>query len=170
MFQLGQQVVYGIHGICLLLDVEVKSIGRQKVEYFVLEPVNQPGTRYYIPMNNPAAMAKLSPLLSKPELDQLFEHLQSYDEVWISDENQRKQMYRSLINSTDRAKLISMVRALHIHKQMQADSGKKFHQCDDNFLRDAEKLLNAEVSAVLQVSPKEATEYILDHINQKSQE
>lgn len=170
MYQVGQQVVYGIHGICLILDVEVKTIDRQKVEYFVLEPVNQPGTRYYIPVNNPATMAKLSPLLSKNELDQLFENLHSYDEVWITDENHRKLMYRTLINSTDRAKLISMVRALHIHKQMQADLGKKFHQCDENFLRDAEKLLNAEVSAVLQVSSKEATQYILDHINEKPQE
>ena len=46
MLQIGSQVVYGIHGVCCIVDVEVRRVDRKKVEYFVLEPREQPGTRY----------------------------------------------------------------------------------------------------------------------------
>lgn len=160
MFTCGQKVVYGIHGVCSILDTEIRMIDRKKVEYFVLEPVNQPGTRFYIPTQNQAALAKLQPLLTPDALDRLLKSEDASKDVWISDENHRKQRYRELINSGDRAALICMVRMLRKHKSMQIESGKKFHLCDENFLRDAEKLLSAEFALVLDIPVSEVGAYI----------
>ena len=152
--------MYGIHGVCTIVDVETKSVDRKKVEYFVLEPKEQPGARYYVPTHNPAALAKLRPLLSAEELETLLASESTRRISWIADENLRKQKYRELINSADRAALISMIRALYRHKQEQLEAGRKFHQCDENFLRDAQKLLCSEFSLVLGIPQSEVSGYI----------
>lgn len=162
MLQCGDRVVYGIHGVCNILDVEVRTVDRKKVEYFVLSPIDQPEARFYVPTQNPAALAKLRPLLSRKELEELL-HSDVVDEnTWISDENQRKQRYRELITSSDRNALINMVRALHNHKAQQLAQGRKFHLCDENFLRDAEKLLTSEFSLVLEIPQNEVGKYIMN--------
>ncbi len=143
MFQVGDQVVYGIHGVCRILDLEERRIDRKKVSYFVLEPADQSGARFYVPSENPAALAKLRPVLSKSELEQLLSSDEVREDHWISDENARKQRYRELIGSQDRKELLCMINSLHRHKKEQQEAGRKFHLCDENFLRDAEKLLNA---------------------------
>lgn len=160
MLQEGTQLVYGIHGVCTIVDVETKSVDRKKVEYFVLEPKEQPGARYYVPTHNPAALAKLRPLLSAEELETLLASESTRRISWIADENLRKQKYRELINSADRAALIRMIRALYRHKQEQLEAGRKFHQCDENFLRDAQKLLCSEFSLVLGIPQSEVSGYI----------
>lgn len=158
--QVGQKVVYGSHGVCLILDTEIRSISRKKVEYFVLEPVEHPGTRFYVPVQNEVAVSKLRPLLSKEELVALIRSEKASADCWIPDENHRKQHYRTLINSGDRCALIAMVQTLYRQKQIQIASGRKFHLCDENFLHDAEKLLSSEFSLVLGIPLSDIGEYI----------
>lgn len=160
MFQLGDRVVYGIHGVCSIIDIEQRIVNRSKVEYYVLNPLDQPDTRFYIPVHNQVAVAKLRPVLTREELDALLRSGEADQNAWISDENQRKQRYRELIVSGDRAALICMVRTLYKHKMDQIASGRKFHLCDENFMRDAEKLLSSEFSLVLGIPQNEVGEYI----------
>lgn len=165
MLQQGSYVVYGIHGVCVILGYEIRSNGKSKTEYCVLEPVKQPDDRYYVPTQNAAAIAKLRPVLTKEQLEELLQSPEASLDAWIPDENTRKQRYRELITSGDRAALISMVKTLHIHRQNQLSLGRKFHLCDENFLRDAEGLLSAEFALVLNISPNEVGKYIQDAIS-----
>lgn len=160
MLQVGSQVVYGIHGVCGIIDTEIRTVDRKKVEYFVLEPREQPGARFYVPTHNQAALSKLRPLLTLDELEALLASEDTHRDCWIADENQRKQKYRELINSGDRATLISMIRSLYQHKESQLAAGRKFHLCDENFLRDAQKLLSSEFSLVLGIPQAEVGAYI----------
>ena len=160
MLQVGSQIVYGIHGVCSIIDVEERKVDRKKVEYFVLEPREQPGARFYVPVHNTAALSKLRPLLTPEELEALLASEDAHRDYWIADENQRKQQYRELINGGDRAMLISMIRSLNQHKENQLAAGRKFHLCDENFLRDAQKLLRSEFSLVLGIPQAEVSDYI----------
>ena len=160
MYRVGERVLYGVHGVCLIKDQEVKTVDRQKVQYYVLEPLENPGAKYYIPSEKPAAVAKLSPLLTHQELNLLLQNHQIPEGTWIPEENQRKQRYRELLCSSDRPALLAMIRVLRAHKQDQLSKGKKFHLCDDNFLREAESLFYAEVSAVLNMTASAAKDYV----------
>lgn len=161
MFQAGDKLAYGIHGICQILDVEERRVDGKTRSYFVLEPVEQPGTRYYIPVDNPAALAKLRHIISSEELDALLHSQQVRTDCWIEQENPRKQRYRELIGSCDRGALLQMIHSIYRHKKEQQALGRKLHLCDENFLRDAEKLLNAEFSMVLGIAPSEVKQYIM---------
>ena len=160
MLQVGSQVVYGIHGVCNIIDVETRRVDRKNVEYFVLEPNDQPGARFYIPTQNQAALSKLRRLLTKEELEILLASDAAHYDCWINEENQRKQKYRELINGSDRAALISMIRVLHKHRENQLAAGRKFHLCDENFLRDAQKVLCSEFSLILGIPQSQVAEYI----------
>lgn len=160
MLQLGSLVVYGIHGVCVVADIEKRTVDRKKVEYYVLTPNDQPGARFYVPTQNQAALAKLRPLLTKDALEELLVSEETRRDCWIQDENHRKQRYKELINGGDRAALISMIRSLHKHRESQLAAGRKFHLCDENFLRDAQKLLSSEFSLVLGIPQSEIPAYI----------
>lgn len=161
MYQIGDHVVYGVHGVWRIKETEDRMVDRKCVSYYVLEPLEQPGARYLVPMHNQAALGKLRPVLSREELNDLLRSDAVHGQEWIPDENRRKQNYRELIVSGDRAALIRMVGALHRHKAEQAAAGRKFHLCDENFLRDAQKILDTEFSLVLGIEPGQVGNYIL---------
>ena len=160
MVQAGDLVVYGMHGVCRVVEEEKRVIDRKTVTYLVLEPVGQTGSRYLVPTHNASAMAKIRPMLTKQTLEGLITGEEAKADAWIPDEGQRKQVYRELIGSGDRVRLLQMVRTLYRHKKAQTAAGKKVHLCDDNFLRDAEKLLASEISVVLEMDADQAKQYL----------
>lgn len=164
VYQLGDQVMYGIHGVCRIEQLEVKRVDRKNVEYFVLVPVAQPAARYYVPTGNAAALSKLRVLLSRDELLLLLESEAVRTNVWIPDENRRKLRYRDLLSGADRLGLLQMIYTLHIQREIQTAAGRKFHLCDENFLRDAEKILSSEFSVVLGIPVSKVGEFIENHL------
>ena len=161
MYEAGQQVLYGIHGICTIIGTERMRFGTSRETYYILEPLQQPGSRFYVPVNNDTAVAKLRPLLCREELLTLLHSDQVRNYPLIADEGQRKLRFKELINSGDRAQLMGMIGALHRHKRTQLAAGRKFHQSDENFLNDAHKLLNAEFALVFDLEPGAVSSFIL---------
>ncbi len=160
MYQIGDRVIYGMHGVCRVVELEDRIIDRKKCTYLALEPEGQAGSKYLVPTHNAVAMGKLKKLLTAPELEALLQSDQVRRSGWIGDENQRKQTYREMITSGDRASLMQMVHSLYVHKAEQTAAGKKFHLCDENFLRDAEKLLCSEIATVLDMDFDAARNYL----------
>ena len=158
----GEKIIYGMHGICTVREIETGPAGGKKQEYYVLEPSEHPDAIYYVPVHNAAASAKLRRMLTRDELTGLLREEQGRDSAWVSDENLRKQRYRQLIGNSDPAALLSMVHTLHRHKTAQLAAGRKLHICDESFLRDAEKLLSAEISYVMCIPLQDVEAYVRD--------
>lgn len=166
MYQIGQQVLYGIHGVCSVSAIEPMRFGKTKTDYYILQPLSQPDSKYYIPVNNEAAVAKLRPLMTREEILELLHSESVRQDVWVADENQRKLRFRELLTKGERSEILSMIYCLHRHKNEQLSLGRKFHQCDEGFLKDAEKLMNAEFAHVLGIEPIQVAAYILKEIEQ----
>lgn len=166
MYQIGDRVVYGIHGVCVVADQEQRKVDGKLVTYLVLEPMGQEGSRFLVPTHNAVAMAKLSPMLTRESLEALISASEVWEDGWIADENRRKQLYRELIGSGDRAKLIQQIRTLYRHKKNLAATGKRCHLCDENFLRDAERLLINETAIVLETDQDSARAYLREKLNE----
>ena len=164
MYEIGQQVLYGVHGVCRIIAVEAMRFGKKRAKYYVLEPLDQPGARFYVPVENETAVGKLRPLMTKEALLELLHSDEVRNTPWIAEENQRKLRFRELINSGDRAQLMGMIGALHRHKRAQTAAGRKFHQSDENFLNDAQKLLNAEFAQVFGLETREVNAFIVKEL------
>ena len=165
MYQLGEKVVYGGHGVCCVAGQEERVVDKRTVTYLVLEPLGQGGSQFLVPTHNEVAMSRLRPLLTPEELDALLSLDQISPALWIREDNRRKQAYRELISSGDRARILGMLRTLYTHRENQLASGKKVHLCDDNFIRDAEKLISGEIALVLELPPDAAKQHLCQKIN-----
>lgn len=166
MYQIGDRVIYGIHGVCDVTDLEEKMIDRKKMVYLVLEPVGQTGSRFLVPAHNAAAMAKIRRILTVEEWEALLRSEAVRADGWIRDEGARKNVYRELVGSCDREKLLQMICTLYRHKAAQAAAGKKVHLSDDNFLRDAERLMASEISVVMGMDMDQARKYIREKLKE----
>ena len=164
MYQAGDRVLYGIHGVCCVKKAEERILDGNRRLFLVLEPEGQTGCQYLVPTHNAAAMAKLRPMLTVTELQQLLSSDEIRKNAWIADENQRKLAYRALISGGDRIQILQMIYALYHHQAKQSERGKKFHQCDENFLRDAEKLVCSEISAVMGMDADSTRSYLRDQL------
>jgi len=161
VFDCGDQIVYGVHGVCTVIGTELRSVDRKKVEYYVLEPNDQPGARFYVPTQNQAATAKMRQLLDRQELNSLLRSCEAVEDIWILDDNRRKLRYRELLASGDRAELMKMLYTMREKRKELEASGKRFHQCDENFQRDAQRMLGSEISHVLHIRKDEVESYVL---------
>lgn len=163
-FQKDDRVIYGSNGVCRILGIERKKLGPKFADYYVLSPLNDGTARFYVPTQNETAVSKLSPILTKQEIFELLNADPENADVWTDEEMERRQKYKLLLLHNDRKALICMVRCLRSHKQSQETAGKKFHMTDENFLRDAQRLLAAEFAASLCISVREAEELIQGHM------
>ena len=158
MLQAGDRLVYGSHGVCSVLGLEYMSMGKAKGKYYILEPVDQPGARFYVPADNISALEKLRPLLSGSQIQDVLES--RGEAIFIQEENRRRQFYRELLSSGDREQLFLNIKLLRREKERLLAEGKKFHLCDENFLKDAQKVLVSEFSVVLALSHPETLSYM----------
>ena len=149
MYQCGQLVVYGSHGVCRVMDIETRNIDKKNVEYYALEPTSQQGTRFYVPVHNKAVAGKLRNLLSREQWNDLIADTVLHFEVWIPDENRRVAQYREIINRADPRELMMIVRLLHNHREKQTAGGRKFHINDATILKNAESLISVELQYVM---------------------
>ena len=160
MYSLGEKVIYGMQGVCVITDLEQRTVDGKQITYLVLEPPEQSGSRYLVPTHNAAAMAKVRPILSQEDMEAMLSSGRVREDVWIPDEGKRKLRYRELITSNDREQLAGMVVSLYRHRAALAAAGKKIHMSDENFLRDAEKILSGEIAAALNQTPSDALKYL----------
>ena len=160
MYQIGDKVIYGMHGVCVVADMEQRTMDGKQVVYLVLEPAGQSGSRFLVPTHNAAAMGKVRPVLSREALEELLSSDLVKEDAWILDEGQRKQLYRELISGCNRQRLAQMVCSLYRYRTAQTAAGKKLHMCDENFLRDAEKILSGEIASTLEIPSGEALKYL----------
>lgn len=160
MYQVGDRVVYGIHGVCQVVAIEQRRVDRKDLTYFALEPVGHGGSRFLIPAHNEAAVSKLQRILSVQEMESLLGDDTLHDGQWIAAESLRKQRYRELTAGTDRRAVLKMICAVYRHKNAQFAAGKKVHQCDENFLRDGEKLIAGEIAVVMELEYPQALAYL----------
>lgn len=165
MYAIGQKVVYSSHGVCEICGKENQSIQGRLVNYWILEPVGKRNARFFVPADNTAVLSKIHPLLSRDELNALLVSDKVAPMDWVADENQRKNMYRTLINQGTREELISAIRMLHRHRRAQQDAGRRLHLCDENFLRDAQQLIAGEVSLVLGIPEEQVGTYLAEQLD-----
>lgn len=166
MYSIGDRVVYSIHGICSVNHIEQRKVDKKMVSYYVLVPLGNDKTQYYVPVHNEAALAKMRPLVTKEYVTELLQQGSVFADCWIPEENLRKLKYKQITGSVDFEATLQMVCTLHRHRLQQLESGRKFHMCDENFLRDAQRLVESELSVVLDIPVTEVFPFLQQYCEQ----
>jgi len=169
VFKINDVLVYGTQGVCKIVDIEEKSISGTKKKYYVLKPSDEKGPTIFAPVDNEHVLKKMRKLLSKKEIDNLIDSMPDKDPTWISNENERKEQYKSIIASGDHLELIKLIKALYAHKKAREADGRRLHMSDERFFKEAEQLLYDEFQYVLNLHSKDdLMKYILARIERKN--
>ena len=165
MFKVNDVIIYGTQGVCEITDIEEKSISGIKKEYYVLKPVQYPGSTIYAPTDNALVLKKMHRLLTVEEIHALIDSMPEEKTLWIDNVNERKEHYKTLLADGDHAALIQMIKTLYAHKKQREAEGKCLHVMDEHFFKDAEQILYNEFQYVLKLRSKdELMKYISDRL------
>jgi len=167
MFQINDTVVYGTDGICRITGVTERTLGDCTEEYYVLESVFHPALSIFVPIHNEKLFGKLRRVLSAEEVRTLIHSMPQEESLWIEDDGVRKETYRKIILSGDREGMIRMIKTLFLRQRELAARGKKLHQADERFFREAEKLLYEEFALVLELERDQVAPFILQELSLK---
>lgn len=161
MYKIDEIVVYGVYGLCKIVEISTRSVGEEETEYYILRPVKDPKTTLFVPTQNKAMTDKMRVPLNAEEINVLVNETPQ-ESIWIDNQKLRREEYRRMLQNGDRKVLILMVRTLKNRKEEQLSKGKKFHATDEAFLREAEETLAEEFCYVLQASDLQVRRFILD--------
>ena len=74
----------------------------------------------------------------------------------------------ALLSGTDRAGLVSMICSVECYRLFLREQGRKLHQCDENFLRDAQRLIAQELAMALDLPPDQVGPWVREQMGDMS--
>ena len=155
MFRVNDVIIYGVQGVCKITGTEEKMVNGMKKTYFVLKPVKDKNSTIFAPMDNELVLKKMRRLLSKDEIHKLIDSLPEENAVWVENENERKEFYKSILARGNHLELIQMIKAIYAHKKKREAEGKRLHISDEGFFKDAEQILYNEFQYVLDLGGRD---------------
>ena len=164
MFQIGQTVIYGMEGACIIEERKMMKVGRSKASYYVLRPVFRGTSTVFVPEDNPVLLSKMRAVISQEEIHAILQEAPLQDLDWIDDPNERKTEYQKILTGGERLWLLRLIHTLHEQRKRLQSKGKHLRTADDQMLRDAEKLLHDEFAVVLHIAQREVPDYIRSQI------
>ena len=158
MYKIGDLVVYGAFGVMTVVDIRDESIGDLVRRYYVLRPTLSKNESFtFVPTENEQLVSAMRPLLTKDEILSLLHSAKDLPPIdWVNENRARQEYFKRIMESGDRAKMISMIRAINESGQRREAEGKKNFITDENAKAKAEKLLYTEFSVVLGIDEEEA--------------
>ncbi|MBQ5629137.1 MAG: CarD family transcriptional regulator [Ruminococcus sp.] len=160
MFCVGQTVLYGSNGVCMVDDVTEKRIGKTKIQYYVLKPLCNNTSTLFVPTANQQLVSKMRRILTEDEAEAILRDLPPCGD-WNDNKQERSEQFRAIITEGSCVELIRLIRLVRTHGQEQLAGGKRLHISDERFLKEAEKMVCEEFSLVLHISRDEVLERIL---------
>ena len=163
MFEIGSYVSYRADGVCKIADVREESFGvlAEPSLYYVLHPINDEKSIFFVPTNNEILVGKMRPLLSRDEITALVRAVSERPLEWIAEPKPRANFFKNILSEGEREELVYIVRLLKVHAEAMQAQGKKVYATDDAAAKRAAQLLFAEFSMVFPIeSPNDISDFI----------
>jgi len=159
MFQIGQQVVYPVHGAGIIEDIETKLILGEERKYYSLH-LSTGDLRVLIPVDT-AEDSGLRPVSEKEKIAEVEEVLAGAGGKWEENWNRRYRLNMDKIKSGDICALAEVIRSL-----AQRDEKKGLSAGEKKMLDNAKRILLSEVVLSLPTDYEAARER-MEHFIQK---
>ncbi len=125
MFQTNDIVLYGVNGVCKIINITAKDLCGKKMNYYVLQEVYHTKSILFVPVDNTELTAKMKRILSSEEIKEMIRSMPDEKTFWMPNESQRKEKYAEILKSGDRSAFIRMIKTLYHHREELQQKGKK---------------------------------------------
>lgn len=168
MYNVNDTIHYGGSGVCTIQEISMLRFGRTRERYYVLKPLHQNASVIYVPVNSKSLTSKMRPVISADEVNDLISGIPSVETVWIEDAQERKNYFDELLRNNNCTDLIRIIKTLLQQKERRQKIGKALHVTDENYLREARRLLFDEFAGALGMNPNEINSYIESRIGESA--
>lgn len=166
MFKVNDYVVYGLTGVCQIIDIKKeKYLSNCEDDYYVLKPVYNNKMIIKTPVNNPKVLMRK--VVTKDDVLSLIAAMPEQETIWIDDYRQRNKNFKSALKTGKCEELIKIIKTIYLEKKKESVIGKKLMKTDEDIMETAKKQLYEEFATALDISPDEVVPYIHERISTK---
>ncbi|RKQ13666.1 CarD family transcriptional regulator [Oceanobacillus bengalensis] len=158
MFNVGDLVIYSVHGLCEIDDITDKTYGNVTRTYYVMHPLEDPRLTINTPVDSDKVV--MLNMMEKEEAEEILQLFRQPGISWIEDARNRSKKYNSLVNTGDRKEISRIVNTL-MRKNNEAHQNKKrLYDQDRTLLANIQKILFKELAMSLNISYEDISEQI----------
>lgn len=163
VFKIGDKVVYGQTGVCVITDIcEKEFIRNKKNKYYVLSPLTLSNNVIYAPVEDPKVFMRH--IITKEQADGLINSIPEIVENMEKTLESDKDGYREEINNHTLSGLVEITTHIYAKKKECSAFKKRLNAVDEKYMKIAENLLFGELSEVLEIPFEEVPKYIAKKI------
>lgn len=164
MFSVGDYMVYGINGVCLIQDICASPFDKKDTRtFYQLKPLgSSAGSVIYTPTDN--AQIKMRPLMTKEQAQELISRMPGLEPLEIPMEKMRRDLYRQAMQSCEPEQYVRLIKTVYRRRMDMIRQHKRVSETDSDFERNAKLSLYHELAVVLELQFAEVEPYLLTRL------
>ena len=167
MFQIGEHVVCGNKGVCVVEDIatlDISGVDKER-KYYFLKPKYQSGSTVYVPVDS--SKESMRKVLSPEEARKLIAAIPELPLIDIASDKLSEQTYREYMKANSCEKLVRIIKTIYLRKQKRIQAGRKVTAVDARYFHMAEESLYGELAVALGLNREDVAAYITGEIDGK---
>ena len=167
MFQAGDVIVCGTHGVCRVEKVGPLSsaVADRDRLYYTLKPLYERGSVVFTPVDNEKMVIR--PVISREEALRLIDGIRDAEALGIEDERKREENYKTALKSCRAEELVKMIKTINARKRSRAARGKKATDADSRYVKLAEDYLYGELAISLDLEWDQVKAFVRERIGEE---
>lgn len=166
MFEIGDYIIYGNHGVCRVEDIGGLDISGvdESVECYTLQPVFSKSSTLYTPVDNEKVLMRS--VITNEEARELIDEISNISLLRIENDKQREEAYKVALRTHDCTEWLKLIKTLYERKQERLTQGKKLTFTDEKYLGFAQECLYGELSIAMDTDIEEIESIVMEQLEQ----
>lgn len=164
MFEVGEYIIYGNHGVCKIEDIgnsDMPSFDENK-KYYKLQPIFSKSSILYTPVDNDKVVMRR--VITDEEARHLIEQIPDTPILLIENDKQREEIYKETLKKYNCTDWIKIIKTLYVRKQERISQGKKMTFIDEKYLSISKDCLYGELSIAMDMSRDEIESLVVKYL------
>ena len=166
MFEIGDYIIYGNHGVCRVEDIgglDMSGVD-ESMECYTLQPVFSKSSTLYTPVDNDKVLMRS--VISYEEARELIDEISNISLLVIDNDKQREEAYKVALRSHDSSEWLKLIKTLYERKQERLTQNKKLTFTDEKYLGIAQECLYGELSIAMDTDIEEIESMVMEQLEQ----
>ncbi len=168
MFKIGDHIVYGTNGVCLVTDICSSPFDKKDARtYYILKPIaGHAESVIYTPVDN--ERVPMRALMSTEEVEELLARMHTIPHLPIPNEKGRREIYRTALAAGHPDSYIAVIKTILGRRTEFSGIGRRLPEFEIECDGIARRHLYTELSVVLGRPADEMEAYISERIGNEA--
>lgn len=164
MFNIGDVVIYSMHGLSRIDDICEKTISNVTKTYYVLHPLDQANLTISAPVDSDKVV--MQKMLDEEEAKEILQSFKQLGASWIENSRQRYTQYQYIVSTGERKEIAKITNTLMRKDLALHLENKKLHDQDRRLLDPIQTILFKELAMSLDTTFEKIEEQVSSWIKQ----